>query len=129
MFLQVASTRDAAVTLIADTDEGRIPVGFLGGNMPQDKMLIISEVIWFPEARPRHRIATVANFINELRDEMVVFEYADNRPASKSADGMNSKAFFEHLCRYGIMRRVGTVHDFYGQGNSAALFQSRKRKN
>lgn len=121
---EVMAPRDWNITLIADSPEGeRIPVGSLMAMNPLGTRLVwIADIIWFKWSSSRNRVESIANFINGLRDDFVVTEFADEREPE-------TKRFFENLCMYGIMRRVGTVHDFYGPGNSAALYQSRKRKN
>ena len=32
--------------------------------------------------------------------------------------------FFQHLCKYGVLRRVGTLRDAYGEGKRSAIYQS-----
>ena len=32
--------------------------------------------------------------------------------------------FFEHLGKYGVLRRVGTIHGYFGPGQNAVMFQS-----
>lgn len=121
--LEVLGQRDWGLTLIADTKGGRVPVGSISAMNPLSTRLVtIADIIWFPWASHRNCVESAVNFINELRDDFTIMEYADEREQS-------TKRFFENLCMYGIMRRVGTVHDFYGPGSSAALYQSRRRKN
>jgi len=120
---EVLAPRDWALTLLADTPDGRIPIGSLTAMNPLGTRIVwIADILWFKWSSPRNRIESVANFINEMRDDFTVMEYADEREPE-------TKRFFENLCKYGIMRRVGTLHDLYGPGNSAAFYQSRKRKN
>lgn len=115
--------RDWVVTLIADTKDGRLPVGCVSAMNPLGTRLVtIADVLWFPWASSRNCLESMVHFINETRDDYTIMEYADEREA-------HTKGFFETLCKYAVMRRVGTVHDLYGSGNSAALYQSRRRKN
>lgn len=123
VLVEVLAPRDWVLTMIADSPEGRVPVGFVTAMNPLGARLVwIADITWFKWASPRNRIESVAHLINELREDFTITEYADEREP-------HTKRFFEGFCRYGIMRRVGTVHDFYGPGNSAALYQSRRRKN
>lgn len=83
---------------------------------PLVPLLWIGEMAWFPWASARDRLEAAARFVEDARKEVVVMEFAK----------MQDKAFFERLCRYGVMRRIGTLYGFYPDG-PAALFQSRTR--
>lgn len=86
------------------------PVGFVGTSRTKVRQpVFIVDTIWFPWASPRNRVESMVNWLNERRKEDIVTEYAQ----------MKDKAFFEHICRHGIMRRVGTKHNFYPDGNAA----------
>jgi len=84
-------------------------IGILG-------LLFIADTVWFPWATPRQKIETMVHWINEMRRDMKIIEFA--RP--------EDKRFWEHIAKHGIMRRVGTVHDVYGQ--PSPLFESRVRQ-
>lgn len=130
LLAEVMAPRDWVVTFIADSTDGRIPVGSLSAMNPLGTRLVtIVDIVWFPWASTRNRLESIVNFVNDTREDYIVLEYADDRAADKTIDGHDAKRLFETVCKYGAMRRVGTVHDFYGAGNSAALYQSRKRKN
>lgn len=120
---EVLAPRDWVITMIADTPKGRIPVGSVSAMNPLGtRLVMLADVLWFPWASHRNCVESLANFVNTLRDDYTLMEYADEREPQ-------TKRFFENLCKYALMRRVGTVHDFYGPGSSAALYQSRRRKN
>lgn len=130
VFVDIVSSRDVVVSLIGEVDGEMTPVGFVGGYTPGGgQLMFVNEFLWFPWARKRHKLSCAANFINEIRDAYRVMLFADTRPKETSHDGTDTKSFYEHLCRYGIIRRVGTMHDFAGPGISAAVFESRQRKN
>lgn len=130
MIADVLGKRDMVATYFAEDPHGRmVPAGFVGLLNPlQIPWLVVSEMIWFPWAGPRAKLANALNFVNDLRDEVTIQAFADIRPKETSLDGVGSQAFYTHLCKYGVMRRVGQMHDFYGPGRNAAVFQSKRRK-
>lgn len=73
-------------------------------------------VWWFPEANARNRIELGVKFIIELKAEFLVLipvEQAKKREV----------AYFSHLCKYGLLRKVGTIREYF-PGGKAVLFQS-----
>lgn len=101
--------------LIANSPKGHMPIGLALGETRR-KLLMLGEIIWFPWASVRNKLEAALTFFNGLRDEMVVMEWAPH----------SERKSWEHICRYGIMRRVGTV---YGMGNEAvAVFQTKARQ-
>lgn len=68
---------------------------------------------WFQEGRPRQRLECALRFLLNLKKaSLVVIE-------AKEANW----PFFGHLCKYGVLRRVGTIRDAYGAGGRTAIFQ------
>jgi hypothetical protein len=68
---------------------------------------------WFTEGKPRQRLEIVLRFLLNLKKaNLVVIE-------AKEANW----PFFEHLCKYGVLRRVGTIRDAYGAGGRSAIYQ------
>lgn len=94
-----------------------IPVGIIFGVMPSkgNKIIWIGDFVWFPWASKRNRLETTVHFLNQIRGDQTVLGFA-------TADEI---PFFEHVCKYGVSRRVGTVFDMLDAG-PAALFQTRK---
>ena len=74
------------------------------------------QVWWFPEATPRNRIELAVKFLVELKAEFLVLIPAD------TAKG-REVAYFKHLCKYGLIRKVGTIREYF-PGSKAVLFQS-----
>lgn len=107
---------DAAWIFEAETKSGYRPVGVFCGHILR-KVLFVADVIWFPWASKRNKLETTLHFINEIREHLVVMEFAKQ----------NDKKHWEHICKYGVMRRVGTVNDLAATGEPIALFQSRAR--
>ncbi len=69
--------------------------------------------IWFQEATPRQRLECALRFLLDLKKTNLVVIEA-KQPYWP---------FFEHLCLYGALRRVGTLRDAYGAGGRTAIYQ------
>lgn len=105
-----------AYTLLAKTNEGKRPAGIVLLHQPDKRAAVLwmADVIWFPWATSRNKLESIVNFMNSMRKVWLIFEFAI--PAQTS--------FFDHVCRYGVMRRAGTVFDLYAE--PASVFQTRK---
>lgn len=101
-----------AVAKIPGKDEP-VPVGLF--VVQGEDRVVSPHVRWFSWAKPRVRLAGAAKFLIELKKDAIGLIYAEYK----------DKRFFEQLCKYGIIRRVGTMHNFYGEGQRAALFETR----
>ena len=71
------------------------------------------QVWWFPEAAPRNKIELSVKFLIDLKAEFLVLI-----PAKQ-----HEVAYFSHLCKYGILRKVGTIREYFPD-SKAVLFQS-----
>ncbi len=76
--------------------------------------------VWFPEASPRNRLELGLKLFMSLKKQHLVLTNIVSRKGEKSAD----VKFHEHLCKYGVLRRVGTIRDYYGADMNGVLFQS-----
>lgn len=93
-----------------------MPIGVVGIQVApvMDRLRAFPHAVWFSEASTRQRIECALKFLLDLkRTHLVVIE-------AKEPDW----PFFEHLCKYGLLRRVGTLRDAYGAGGRAAIYQS-----
>lgn len=104
---------DYAWVMEADTVKGRIPVGLVLG-MNFGSMILIGDTQWFPWSSTRNKVESFANLLNSLRNHYHIVGY------SKKSD----MGFFNHMCRHGITRRVGTLHPLNGQ--EQAIYETRK---
>lgn len=113
--LDLIESVDLAYTLLAPTDRGEIPVGLMicavNGHRLQP------HVLWFAWASPRNRLESVVNFINEMRKIW-------NIGISVEAGDWE---FFTHVCRHGILERIGKWKGYFTDGD-AMLYQSRRPK-
>lgn len=106
-----------AWTLCAKTREGKRPAAIVLLHQPDKRAAVLwmADVIWFPWATARNKLESIVYFMNAMRKDWLIMEFAVP----------NEQAFFDHVCRYGVMRRAGTLYDLYTV--PAAVFQTRKR--
>lgn len=96
---------------------GVIPVGIVTAWSSVRLPHHIREIhcTWFPWATPRNKIESAVNFIHRMRMSFELFW------PSK----MSTVKFFEHVCKYGIARRMCAWRNYFGKGDDAMMFQSR----
>jgi hypothetical protein len=76
-------------------------------------------VVWFDWATPRNKVEAMVAYINTERRQRFLSFHATNPPDKRLA---------VHMCKYGIMRKVGMVHAWVqaDPGRKATLFHSRR---
>lgn len=105
------------ITALADTPKGHIPVGITTIEYQGDKAF--PHVIWFPEASHRNKLELGLTLFIALKDKHLVLVTAKTPRNEKSAD----VKYFEHLGKYGVLRRAGTIWGYFGE-DSAVIFHS-----
>jgi hypothetical protein len=94
-----------------------IPVGLAVGQYDEHRLFPI--VRWFPWASARNRLETSVGFINELRRQFLLLFYIR----------VAEERFYEHLMRYGIIRRVGKIPNYFdfteSESDAAMVYHSR----
>ena len=105
------------VAATADTPGGHIPVAMATIEYQDGKAF--PHAIWFPEASPRNKLELGLKLFIALKNNYLVLVTARTPKNSKSAD----VKFFEHLGKYGVLRRAGTIWGYFGS-DSAVLFHS-----
>lgn len=102
-----------AIAVLADTpNHGRIPTGL--AVIEYDGNLAYPHVLWYPDASPRSKLeATLAFMIRLKKNKLVLVRGADR-----------DVGYLSHLCKYGVMRKVGKIRDYFADGTHATLFQS-----
>lgn len=78
--------------------------------------LMEPHAIWFQWATRRNIMETAVRFFVETRKEFKVIVFS--KPETRT--------FFTHLCKYGLLRRVGTFKNFFPDDDDAAIFQGRR---
>lgn len=112
-FTNLVTSLGAAWTVLADGPKGIRPIGMIFG-VAAGKVLTLTRAVPMPWSTTRQRVQGFLAWLNAMRRELVVLEYAKH----------SDKRFWEQMCRYGVMRRVGTIYDM--DVEPIALFQSRK---
>jgi hypothetical protein len=71
-------------------------------------------VIWFSWATARNKLECALNFLVEMKKEAlgIVMTEPENW------------RFFGHLCKYGVLRRVGTFRGYWADGRDAGIFET-----
>ncbi len=90
------------------------PVGFVASWL-SEKTLMMSKMVWFPEATSRVIVESVVNFVNSRRRQHVIIGFADEKDSK----------FFVMLCKHGIARPVGHIDDSRLPGR-VMIFQSKE---
>lgn len=111
------SDADRLIKLIFEdrpnTLNGKIPVALI--SIAYDAHRAYPHAVFFPEATDRLRLEIGVKFLIELKKQNLVL--IDSREATTG--------YFRHLCRYGLLRAVGKIRDYYAKGEDAMWFQSR----
>ena len=92
------------------------PVGLV--SITTDGYLFEPHLLWFAWSSKRQRLEAYAKFLNVMRQDGMVGILYMNHGGSK---------FLDHIARRGIVRRVGTVYDFFGSHRHAHLYQTSRR--
>lgn len=80
----------------------RVPVAAV--TMMPAQMQMWPHVYWFPWATARNKIECALFFLKEMKEKVNLVVVS----IPKDVD------FFQHLCRYGVIRRIGTGRGWLG---------------
>ena len=116
--LTVARMGGEVLVALADTSKGEIPLALVTVEYSDGKAF--PHALWFPEASYRNKLELGLVLFIELKKQHLVLVTAKTPKGQKSSD----VKFFEHLGKYGVLRRVGTIHGYFGPDQNAVLFQS-----
>lgn len=94
-------------------DGEMVPMGVAKANISGHRMEI--HVHWLPWATRRNVLESTVRFLANMRKEFLVLVFA----------GDETKKFYEHVSRYGVLKRVGKITGYYSNGNDAILFQTK----
>lgn len=97
----------------APTKDGIIPVGVGLAAYSMGELVILGDVIWFPWTSLRNKLESALNLIEASRGENILLDFASEEDQS----------FYVRLCKYGSIRRVGTVYT--RDGTKIAQYQSK----
>ena len=88
------------------------PVGVMTAII--NRHLMEPHVYWFDWATERNKVETVLKFLTVMRFRAVCLIHCRSSEAR----------FFDHIAKYKILRRIGTVYNYYGAEN-AVMFQTK----
>lgn len=101
---------DEAYTAVIDGRPAGIALATFAGRRMEP------HVDWFPWATKRNKVECAIRFFIEMRKDYKVLIFAT------AAD----QGFFDVMCRYGVIRRVGTLHKYGDDLSDAKLYESRE---
>lgn len=115
----------AAFIFMAEVSGKLQPIG-LGLFWERGRILQTENLIWFPWSTKRSILESYVSFIANFRKEIhegsgknyVILEFAMEK----------DQKYFDHVCRYGVMRRVGTSLEVYPDAKSC-IYESRSLLN
>lgn len=96
---------------------GKVKLVGFGTFWVRGRVIQTENLIWMDYASQRNILEAAINFLNEMRRtthpdtgrKYVVLEFAEEQ----------HEAFFNTICKYGVMRRAGTYHELY-EGKACA---------
>jgi len=99
---------------ISIINERPICLSFL---IPINPGLTDLHAVWFPWATPRETMSATARFLNDQRHETSILITSEDK----------TRANFIHMCKYGLLRLVGKVDNYFEGERPAHVFQSVRR--
>lgn len=111
--------------LVAHHDLGeQTPIGFV--VMGLDGYKAYPAVIWFPWASNRNRLEGVVRWLHEGRKRLMPVIEVKNGPAVPRAPHGLDRRFMDWMGRYGIVRPVGALSDWWGPGQHGFVYQGQR---
>lgn len=98
-----------ALVMIGFSEDAKVKV-----KVGMDTVLAHPSIIWYPEATPRNRLEVSIMLLKELKKEYLVL-MAVREPDAR---------FLRHLGKYGLVRAVGKIRDYFKADEDAMLFQT-----
>jgi hypothetical protein len=90
-----------------------LPVGLVKAEISDHRME--AHAIWFPWSTTRNKIEATLAFLDSMRTRYLVLVLAKKE----------ARRFFEQVMRYGILKRVGWIDDWYEQGEAVMAYHTR----
>jgi hypothetical protein len=103
--------RDGGEVWVAVSPTGKIPIGVIIGNLKG--IYMEPHAIWFPEATIRNKLEVLLRFLIDMKGAYKLIIWV-TEPDWR---------FFDHLCKYGVLRTVGKYRKFLPDDADCYLFQ------
>jgi len=101
----------ARSTMKSGQELREIPVGMAVLSLFQT--MYYPHVFWMPWATDRNKIESAVRFLADLNKEGPVVILSPQERVH----------YYSHLGRYGLLRKVGLMRNYYGKGEDATLFE------
>ena len=101
-----------------DTKRGFVPVAYAFGwwfHPNTEDVMILDRFAWMPWVTPRQMITALVGFVTRVRKDLKMFSFCPP----------NEKKIMEIVAKHGVIRRVGTSHILYGDGEPATMWETR----
>ena len=92
-------------------NQAGLPVGMILMNITGK--FLEPHAFWFPEATPRIKLESILRWLVEYKSRYRLVLWI----------GPKDWKFYDHLCKYGVLRTVGKYRKFFDDGGDAFLFQ------
>lgn len=90
---------------------GKIRAVGCGFFWVRGRILQTENLVWFKWASRRIILESYVNFISKMRK--MVYSNTEKTLVVLQCAMEKDKGFFDHVCKYGVMRRVGTSYEIY----------------
>lgn len=120
----IAHNQFQSISFYYEKDGKRKMIGF-GLFWVRGRIFQTADLIWFSWASNRIILENYVNLVNNMRKKIheetnlpfVILEFAMEK----------DRKYFDHVCSYGVMRRVGTSEEIYNDGK-CCVYESRSLK-
>jgi len=110
---EMFSAFDTHYLMLARSEGEPRPVGMM--SVIDGGYRIEPHALWFPWASSRNKLESFLNFFNKIRVTRLAILYIPEKEIR----------IFQHLERYGVIQRRGTISRFFEDGQFAAIFQTK----
>lgn len=113
ILMPIVESGGEVITMVGRTvKHGEIPLGV--ATLEYHGQIAYPHHIWYPDASPRNKLEITLAFLLELKKSYVAFVFAEKKDEN----------FFRHLGKFGVLRKVGKIYEWFGPKQDATLFQS-----
>lgn len=110
----ILSVHDVGYSLHAHNGDKMIQVGLALGNL-EDGIRLHGHMHFYPWATKRNKLEVTVKFFQEMRQLYTVIFMTNEK----------LKPFFDWVCRYGILRRVGFIENYTAHNETAHMYQTK----
>lgn len=122
-----ANVADVLIAARTPTRQTPFPVGIVFGAT--DGWSVAPRPFWFPWASKRNKLECMLAWVTERRRTHQVYFDASMAVPLTDRKKVSERRLPEHLCRYGIVDRVGRDPDYFGPDHHAMRYASIRPKN